>query len=199
MRSLEDLVDQGVIDKWKKNFLLSKIESKNSMIITGPVGGGKTTLLNALVQKLNKNERIEIIERYDELLLPEHPYMLKTAVDSEEPEELINAIKNSYMKYKPDRIIVGEVRDKEVNGLVEASLLGRIYMTTMQLDDTGELTEVIEECASIKGMRIKGNHHYHSKLGDQLVVYMKYGRVVEIYEIMVNGIGEITLKPEIIN
>jgi pilus assembly protein CpaF len=115
--SLDELVINKTITTSQKEFLNQIIKEKKSFVICGGTGSGKTTLLNSLLSKVNRNQRILIIEDSRELN-PQHPHVvsLEGRPANIEGMGLItmkDLIKQS-LRMRADRLIIGEVRGAEV-------------------------------------------------------------------------------------
>ena len=115
--SLDELVINKTITTSQKDFLNQIIKEKKSFVICGGTGSGKTTLLNSLLSKVNRNQRILIIEDSRELN-PQHPHVvsLEGRPANIEGMGLItmkDLIKQS-LRMRADRLIIGEVRGAEV-------------------------------------------------------------------------------------
>src|SRR5512136_192305 len=113
--TLEQLIEFGTITPEALQFLKACVESRLNMVISGGTGSGKTTLLNILSQFIPGDERIITVENAAELQLrQEHVVTLESRPPNIEGhgavpirELVINAL-----RMRPDRIIVGEIRDE---------------------------------------------------------------------------------------
>lgn len=95
--------------------------------ISGGTGSGKTTLMNALSEHMNKHERIITIEDAAELKIPlPHVLRLESRPSNLEGEGEITIrelVKNA-LRMRPDRIIVGECRGQEAFDMMQAMNTG---------------------------------------------------------------------------
>lgn len=119
-----NLIDFGTVSSEQMAFLWLAIQSDCSILICGNTGSGKTTLLNSLLNFCPANERIIIVEETPELnIIHKHQVKLAT-VDGLElgmQELIINTL-----RMRPDRVIVGEIRDKEeVSAFMDTLLAGQ--------------------------------------------------------------------------
>ena len=121
--SLEDLEKQGMLTKEMAKILIKYLEKRANILISGETGSGKTTLLSALVNKIDKEQKLIIIEDTPEISC-DNDY--KTMIKIREPDthfysgiDGIEAVKEA-LRQNPDRIIYGEVRDKTALSLVKA-------------------------------------------------------------------------------
>ncbi len=115
--SLSELALNKTVTTSQKDFLTELIKNQKSFVICGGTGSGKTTLLNSLLSKVNRNQRILLIEDSRELN-PQHPHVvsLEGRPANIEGMGLItmkDLIKQS-LRMRADRLIIGEVRGAEV-------------------------------------------------------------------------------------
>ncbi len=125
---LEDLISYGSITRECCSTLTAMVKSGYNIFISGGTSSGKTTFLNALASSIKKNERVIIIEDSSELKinhLNNKVHMECRAANSIGKGEVTmeNLIRTS-LRMRPDRIIVGEVRGKEVVDMVQAMNTG---------------------------------------------------------------------------
>ncbi len=107
--------------------LVSAVEARRSIVVSGGTGAGKTTLLNALCQHLADGERIVTVEDAAELRLPgRHVVRLEgrpataDGLDAVTTRELVR----NALRMRPDRLIVGEVRGGEALDMIQAMNTG---------------------------------------------------------------------------
>lgn len=116
--SLEQYVQSGVMSKQQARLILGCIAKCKNIIVAGGTGSGKTTLSNAILKRLaNSNHRIMTIEDTPELRC-EAPNWLAVYINRQTKYTYQRALKDA-LRMRPDRIIVGEVRD----GLAMETLL----------------------------------------------------------------------------
>lgn len=113
--TIEDLIQFGSITKEVAEFLKCLVQAKYNIFISGGTGSGKTTFLNALSSFIPPEERIITIEDSAELRLLHQPNLVRMEVRNDNVEgkhgiSIRDLIKTS-LRMRPDRIIVGEVRD----------------------------------------------------------------------------------------
>jgi pilus assembly protein CpaF len=99
------------------------VRLRKNVIVSGGTGAGKSTLLGALAEAIPDTERIVTIEDIAELQLDqEHVVRMETRpADLERTGELTtrDLVVNS-LRMRPDRIIVGEVRQGEALDMLQA-------------------------------------------------------------------------------
>lgn len=116
---LDDFVSQGILQKTSMDTIKSWVKRRFNILIAGGTGSGKTTLANAILLEIIKefpNTRMIIIEDVPELQFStEHSLSFKI----NEFFTLDDALRTT-LRFKPDRIIVGEVRGKEAYTLLKS-------------------------------------------------------------------------------
>jgi len=138
--SIVDLVKMGTIDETLAAYFWILLENKMSMVIIGGTGAGKTSMLNALISLIKPNDKIVTVEEIAELnTLHENWVQLtsrqgfKFGTADETSISLFDLVKLS-LRYRPDYIIVGEVRGEEAYALFQAVATGHGGICTMHAD-----------------------------------------------------------------
>jgi pilus assembly protein CpaF len=123
MRSLVDLVALGSLTSQAAGFLHVAVRSGHNILVTGATHSGKTTLLGALLGSCRVDERIVTVEETFELAVDAVDHVaLQCRQPSLEGTGEINLrrlIKES-LRMRPDRLVVGEVREAEALDLLIA-------------------------------------------------------------------------------
>lgn len=116
--TLSDYVAAQTMLPWQKQSLIEAIQKHLNILVVGGTGSGKTTLANALLQEMAKdNERIVLIEDTRELRCDvEDILCLKTRPNVASLSDLVR----STLRLRPDRIIIGEVRGGEALDMLKA-------------------------------------------------------------------------------
>lgn len=119
-----ELIENKTFSAELMAFLWLALETDTSIVIAGNTGSGKTTSMNALFSFVGKKERIVVTEETPEISLPqEHTIKLNTAenLGIEMQELIVNTL-----RMRPDRIIVGEIREKkEAKAFIDTLLAGQ--------------------------------------------------------------------------
>lgn len=122
-----DLVKKGMLTNIQSQIIFDLVKSKKNILVVGPTGSGKTTILNAILDEIPSCERIIIIEDVSELIMPNScSTKLLTRQDPQEKFPTIDQaqlVKQS-LRMRPDRIVVGEVRGAEAKDLILALSTG---------------------------------------------------------------------------
>ena len=110
----DDLVASGSLSEQTASFLRRCVQGKLNVIVSGSTGSGKTTLLNVLSSYIPDSDRIVTIEDAAELRLNQmHVLSLESRPPNIEGKGQItirDLVRNT-LRMRPDRIVVGEVRD----------------------------------------------------------------------------------------
>lgn len=115
--SLDDYVAVGGLQEKEAAFLRCAINERKNILIAGGTGSGKTTFANALLHELrNSSERIIVLEDLPELQVAVDDYVKLTTTTTKSMRDLVKGI----MRMRPDRIIIGEVRDGAALDLLKA-------------------------------------------------------------------------------
>ncbi|RWO62356.1 MAG: P-type conjugative transfer ATPase TrbB [Mesorhizobium sp.] len=116
---LDDYVKSKVMTEAQASVLRSAISSRLNIVISGGTGLGKTTLANAVIAEIVANapdDRMVILEDTAEIqCAAENAVSLHTS----ETVDMARLLKST-MRLRPDRIIVGEVRDGAALTLLKA-------------------------------------------------------------------------------
>ncbi len=122
-----DLVAFGSMSERTSRFLDACVKGKLNIVVSGSTGAGKTTTLNVLSSFVPPDERIITIEDAAELQLhQDHVLRLESRpanIEGKGAVEIRDLVKNS-LRMRPDRIIVGEVRDSSALDMLQAMNTG---------------------------------------------------------------------------
>jgi pilus assembly protein CpaF len=122
-----DLVAFGTLSVQGRDFLRACILGRRNVVISGGTGSGKTTLLNVLSSFIPQDERIITIEDAAELQLRQrHVLRLEARPSNTEGKGAVSIrelVKNA-LRMRPDRIVVGEVRDGAALDMLQAMNTG---------------------------------------------------------------------------
>jgi pilus assembly protein CpaF len=119
--TMQDLIGTGAFTEDTANQLRAYIEDGKTMLISGGTGSGKTTLLNALADYIPEHERIIVIEDTKELRIGK-PNLLGSECQTESHAATVNFndLLKAALRWRPDRIILGEVRGDEARTLLDS-------------------------------------------------------------------------------
>ncbi|MBU3922945.1 GspE/PulE family protein [Patescibacteria group bacterium] len=130
---LRKLSDLG-LDGRNLKLVEENIQKPNGLIlVTGPTGSGKSTTLYSILNILNQ-EGVNIISLEDPI-----EYYIEGVSQSQVRPEIDYTFASglrSILRQDPDKIMVGEIRDKETASLaVHAALTGHLVLSTLHTND----------------------------------------------------------------
>ena len=119
--TMADLIRREAVTEKAADYLRRQIESGKTLLISGGTGSGKTTLLNALTDYIPESERIVVIEDTSELRIGK-PNLLATECQTETHGGKVDftILLKHALRWRPDRIILGEVRGEEARTLLDS-------------------------------------------------------------------------------
>jgi pilus assembly protein CpaF len=154
--TIENLIQFGSINAESVEFLKACVCSRLNVVISGGTGSGKTTLLNILSQFIPSDERIITIENAAELQLrQEHVVSLESRPPNIEGrgEVTIRDLVVNALRMRPERIVVGEVRDDAALDMLQAMNTGHDgSMTTLHSNSPRDTLSRLETMVMMAGM-----------------------------------------------
>lgn len=156
--TVDQLIQFGTLTPESVEFLKASVEARVNIIISGGTGSGKTTLLNVLSQWIPTDERIITIENAAELQLrQEHVVTLESRPPNIEGrgEITIRQLVINALRMRPDRIIVGEIRDEAALDMLQAMNTGHEgSMTTAHSNSPRDTLARLETMVLMAGMEL---------------------------------------------
>jgi pilus assembly protein CpaF len=122
----DELIASGTLPEQVRDTVIGLINEKKNGIISGGTGSGKTTLMKAFLDHIPQHERLIVIEQPAELKLFHANAVRWEAVEAipgqvaVTPSQLLAAA----LRHRPDRIIMGEIRDECGYDLLQAMNTG---------------------------------------------------------------------------
>jgi len=154
--TVEQLIQFGSLTPEGVQFLKACVESRLNVVISGGTGSGKTTLLNVLSSFIPSDERILTIENAAELQLrQEHVVTLESKPPNIEGrgEITIRQLVINALRMRPDRIVVGEIRDEAALDMLQAMNTGHDgSMTTLHSNSPRDTLSRLETMTLMAGM-----------------------------------------------
>lgn len=139
--SLDELIELGSITTQAARFLEAAVASGLNVIVAGGTQAGKTTLLNCLAAAIPARERVITCEEVFELRvpLPDVVSMQTRQANLEGTGEIrLRRLVKEALRMRPQRIIVGEVRQEECLDLLIALNSGIPGMCTVHANSARE-------------------------------------------------------------
>lgn len=189
---LEDLSedDPGMLSPQIANYLKERLKN-GSMLICGANSSGKTTILNALKEKIPADKSVLVLQQAEELTTKNHPDMIFLhSVEGNGESDTRYDLKDlsiAGLTMDIDYFIIGETKGAEAAYLLNASYTGHICATTIHayssqsaLDKLVDYAKYTSDYSKKELMAMLSNF--------KTVIFMKDYKVEEISE--VNGFNE---------
>jgi len=159
--SLEDYHSAGIIPREIGPILTQSLVSKKNILVVGGTGSGKTTLVNALILALSElcpDHRLLVLEDTMELQSKSPNTVFFRTSDHVDMRRLVKVT----MRYRPTRILIGEVRDGAALDLLKAWNTGHPGgIATVHANSAEEgldrMEELIAEATAAPKQKLIGN------------------------------------------
>jgi pilus assembly protein CpaF len=132
-----ELVQMGTLPSTVKDAVLDAILARRNVLISGGTGSGKSTMLNAFIAHVPATDRLIVIEKPIELQIAHANAVRWEAIDElpGRPAVTVAQLVTAALRHRPDRIIIGEVRDHSAYDMLQAMNTGHSgSMTTTHAD-----------------------------------------------------------------
>lgn len=120
--TLDDYVQSGAMPQSVAEALAGMVLDRKNVLIAGSTSSGKTTLVNAMIALIPEEERVLTIEDTVELKVRVPNWV--SLESNEQGGVTTRMLIRLALRYRPDRIIVGEVRGGEAYDLLQAANTG---------------------------------------------------------------------------
>lgn len=156
--TMDQLVEWGSVTPESLEFMKACVQARLNVVVSGGTGSGKTTMLNTLSNFIPDNERIVTIENAAELQLQkEHVVTLESRPPNIEGagEVTIQHLVVNSLRMRPDRVVVGEIRDGAALDMLQAMNTGHDgSMTTAHSNGPRDTISRIETMALMAGFEL---------------------------------------------
>ena len=126
--TIDEMVGHGTLTRECADFLKTLVECGYNIFVCGGTSSGKTTFLNALSDYIPQEERVIVIEDSTELQLERIENLVQmechNANTMGQGQISMDMLIKTSLRMRPDRIIVGEVRGREVADMLQAMNTG---------------------------------------------------------------------------
>lgn len=143
---LNDLVRNGSLTAQAAAFLDAAVRAGLNILVSGATQAGKTTLLNCLSASIGPRERVITVEEIFELKIPQRDVV---NMQCRQPnlegigEISLRRLVKEALRMRPDRIIVGEVREAEALDMLVAMNAGLAGMCSVHANSAHDaLTKI---------------------------------------------------------
>jgi pilus assembly protein CpaF len=175
--SVDDLLRAETVTPEGARLLGSVVARRLAFLVSGGTGVGKTTLLAALLSLVDPAERLVLVEDASELR-PDHPHVV--GLEARPPnlegagEVTVRTLVRQALRMRPDRLVVGEVRDGSVTDLLAALNTGHEGgCGTLHANSAADVPARIEALALAAGWTREATH---SQVASALHVVVHLGR-----------------------
>lgn len=180
------------LSKGQNSFFQDLVQSHKNILICGATGSGKTTFTQAMVDLISPQEHLIVLEDTQELR-PNHKsttHLLASGPSENNAGKGLNDFCQYAMRMRPDRLVVGEVRGKEVVPLLLALNTGhRGFMSTLHansaVDAISRLALLFQIYCEQKGISYSDVLALICR-GVDFIVFMQNKQVKEVIEILGN-------------
>ena len=162
--TLSDLVARDLMDPPLASFLAAAVRAGKSIVVSGPQGSGKTTLVRALCAELDPWEKIGTLETERELHLhltgrhhrvvplESRPGSGERGPDGKQAGEItLDELGRASLRHFLSRFVVGEVRGPEVLEMIKAMQTGAGSMSTAHAHSARAVIDRLVGCAMEAG------------------------------------------------
>jgi len=122
----DELIASGSLPNHVRDAVIGFINDKKNGMVSGGTGSGKTTLMKALLDHIPQQERLVVIEQPAELKIS-HPNAVRWEAVEAIPGQVAitpSQLLAAALRHRPDRIIMGEIRDECGYDLLQAMNTG---------------------------------------------------------------------------
>ncbi len=153
--SLPELVTRGTLVPATAEVLAALVAARRALLVTGPTGAGKTTVLAALLATVPAGERIVCVEDAQELR-PAHPHVVSLEARPDNAEGAggvdLAVLVRQALRMRPDWLVVGECRGPEIRELLLALGTGHAGASTLHARCAGEVPLRVTALAGAAGI-----------------------------------------------
>jgi pilus assembly protein CpaF len=178
--TISDLIQTGAMSVELGALLSGYIECGKTLLISGGTGSGKTTLLNALADFIPEEERIVVIEDTSELRIGK-PNLLASECQTESHTGAVsfNDLLKAALRWRPDRIILGEVRGEEARTLLDSFNTGHAgSMATIHASSAVKALRRFGELA-MRSHQQSNRDDISAEIAETVQVVVQVGRYAE--------------------
>jgi len=156
--TVDRLIETQMFSEEMALFMHACVRARLNILISGGIGSGKTTTLNALSSFIPNEERIVTIEDTAELQLQqEHVGRMESRpanIEGTGAVTIRDLVRNA-LRMRPDRIVVGECRGGEVIDMLQAMNTGHDgSMTTIHANSPRDALGRIENMIGMSGIEL---------------------------------------------
>lgn len=148
--TLDDYVKSEILTETQKNILIQGISDKKNILVTGKKGSGKTAFINALINEMTLiKDRVIILEDIPKIQSKTGNIMFMKTTNNVSMSILLKTC----MRYRPDRIVIGEICSEEALDLLTAwNTIFPGGMSTITSDTSENALKQLESYIQLKSV-----------------------------------------------
>lgn len=157
---LEDLVHAGSLTVQAARFLDACVDAGMNVLVSGATQAGKTTMLNCLAASIGARERVVTVEEIFEVRLPVRDVV---GLQCRQPnleghgEIPLRRLVKEALRMRPDRLVIGEVREAEALDMLVALNSGLSGMCTIHANSAADALAKLCTLPLLAGENISRN------------------------------------------
>lgn len=185
-KTFETLLQENYLTEAQMRYLQQRWKSGHGILVCGPNGCGKTTLINAILDCTPHDRSAVIIQESEELFCDKHPEMVfRKVIPNKSGSVIAYSLKDLArlaLMESFDIIVVGEVKGDEAADLSYASYTGSQCMTSVHSISAAEGYEKMIDYA-LASQPNRSRTHFAKQLKTlDTVVFVKDYKIREILE-----------------
>ena len=203
--TIDDLIKFNTITPEVARLLQKLVVARANIVVSGGTGSGKTTTLNVLSNFIPDHERIITVEDSAELQLNSaHVVSLETKNANAEGKGAVTIqdLVKQTLRMRPDRIVVGEVRDHTAYDLLNAMNTGHDgSLATIHANDPDSCIDRLVNLVLERGMEINFQA-VRSLVANAVDIIVQISRMADhkrrieyVSEVMMNDNGRVETNP----
>lgn len=150
--TLRELVAQGSLSPPAAGLLWACMQIRSRVLVAGAPFAGKTTLLNALLAAIPPHRVVRVNEEARELSAP---LMLGGYCQAgDRPGQTLRDLVRADLTFRPDVLVVGEVKGAEAYEVIRPLNAGCGFMTSVHCNSAADALDVLTACAAMAGEKM---------------------------------------------
>lgn len=204
--TLDDLVARNALPAAATPLLTALVHARLAFVVSGGTGTGKTTVLSSLLSLVDERERMVLVEDALELR-PRHPHVVRLESRLPNAEGAggidLSVLVRQALRMRPDRLVVGEVRGREVVDLLAALNTGHEGgASTLHANRAQHVPARFEALAAAAGLDRRALHSQLAAAVDA-VVHLRRDtngrrRIVGVAVVQVDDSGFVHAAPALV-
>lgn len=147
--TLAQLTHDGALSTQAARFLWTLMQVRTRVLVSGAPGAGKTTLVNALLAAVPDGRVVRVNEEDREITVP--LLLGGYAQATGRPGQTLRDLIRADLRFRPDLLVVGEVRGAEAFELLRPLNAGVGFLTTVHANQANEALDALVTAATHAG------------------------------------------------